>query len=73
VEPSAALYWDGVLIYSESGIANVPAFLFNNGEPLTINGLPYAPGAGAPGKIDDARVYGRALSPEEIRSIYEGN
>lgn len=70
--PSATLYWDGVAVYSESGTANVPGFLFNNGEPLTVNGLPYAPGAGAPGKIDDTRVYNRALSPEEITSIYEG-
>ena len=60
-------------MYSESGIANVPSFLFNNGEPLTINGLPYAPGAGAPGKIDDTRVYSRPLSPQEIYSLYGGN
>ena len=70
--PSATLYWDGVPVYSESGIANVPGFLFNNDEPLTVNGLPYAPGAGAPGKIDDTRVYNRVLFPEEITSIYEG-
>jgi hypothetical protein len=68
--PSATLYWDGVPVYSESGTANVPSFLFNNGEPLTVNGLPYAPSAGAPGKIDDTRVYNRVLTPEEIASIY---
>jgi hypothetical protein len=70
--PSATLYWDGNPVYSESGTANVPSFLFNNGEPLTVNGLPYAPSAGAPGKIDDTRVYNRALTPEEITLIYEG-
>jgi hypothetical protein len=70
--PSATLFWDGVPVYSESGIANVPSFLFNNAEPLTVNGLPYAPGAGAPGKIDDTRAYNRVLSSEEITAIYEG-
>lgn len=70
--PSATLYWDGAVVYFENGTANVPSFLFNNGEPLTINGLPYAPSSGAPGKIDDTRVYDRVLSPEEIISIYEG-
>lgn len=70
--PSATLYWDGVAIYTESGPINVPTSLFNNGEPLTVNGLPYAPGAGAPGKIDEVRVYSRALTAEEIASIALG-
>ncbi len=70
--PSATLYWDGVAVYSESGIVNVPSYLFNNGEPLTVNGLPYAPGAGAPGKIDDIRVYNRALTDAEIALIALG-
>jgi hypothetical protein len=70
--PSATLYWDGVAVYSEIGTANVPSYLFNNGEPLTVNGLPYAPGGGAPGKIDDVRVYSRALTDAEIASIAQG-
>jgi hypothetical protein len=70
--PSATLYWDGVAVYSESGTVNVPSYLFNNGEPLTVNGLPYAPSAGAPGKIDDIRVYNRALTDAEIASIAFG-
>ena len=69
---SATLYWDGVAVYSESGTANVPSYLFNNGEPLTVNGLPYAPGAGAPGKIDDVQVYSRALNDAEIALIALG-
>jgi len=68
--PSATLYWDGIPVYSESGIENVPYYLFNNGEPLTVNGLPYAPGAGAPGKIDDVSVYNRALSLNEIQTLF---
>ena len=68
--PSATLYWDGISIYSESGTSNVPSYLFNNNEPLTINGLPYAPSAGAPGKIDDTSVYDRALTPAEIQVIF---
>jgi hypothetical protein len=51
----------------------VPSYLFNNGEPLTINGLPYAPGGGAPGKIDDVQVYSRALTAAEIASIAIGS
>lgn len=70
--PSATLYWDGVAVYSESGTINVPSYLFNNSEPLSVNGLPYAPGAGAPGKIDDVRVYSRALTDAEIASIVLG-
>jgi hypothetical protein len=69
--PSATLYWDGVPVYSESGTANVPSFLFNNGEPLTVNGLPYAPSSGAPGKIDDTRVYNSALSAAEIQTFFD--
>ena len=68
--PSATLYWDGDPIYLESGTANVPSFLFNNGEPLTVNGLPYAPSSGAPGKIDDTRVYNRVLSGDEIQMLF---
>jgi hypothetical protein len=68
--PSATLYWDGVPVYSESGIANVPSLLFSNGEPLTVNGLPYEPSAGAPGKIDDTRVYNRALSRAELQIVF---
>ena len=68
-EPSASLYWDGNLVYTESGTENVPSYLFNNGEPLTVNGLPYAPSAGAPGKVDDTRVYDRALSLAEIQVL----
>jgi hypothetical protein len=68
--PSATLYWDGVPVYSESGIANVPSFLYDNGEPLTVNGLPYAPSAGAPGKIDETSVYNRALSLVEIQTLF---
>ncbi len=69
--PSATLYWDGSPIYSESGIASVPGILFNNGEPLTINGLPYAPSSGAPGKIDDTRVFNSALSAAEIQRLFD--
>jgi hypothetical protein len=68
--PSATLFWDGVQVYSESGIANVPSSLYDNGEPLTVNGLPYAPSAGAPGKVDQTRVYDRALSHAEIQGAF---
>jgi hypothetical protein len=68
--PSATLYWDGIAIYSENGTADVPSSLFNNGEPLTVNGLPGFTGAGAPGKIDDVKVYARALSASEILAIF---
>lgn len=73
VTPRATLYWDGVEIYSET--INVPTVLYDNGEPLTLNGLPYAaPGIdGAPGRMDDVRVYNRVLTPSEIATILAGN
>jgi hypothetical protein len=69
--PDAFLYVDGVQ-QSAIKVGNVPSTLFNNGEPLTVNGLPYAPGAGAPGKMDDVRVYNRVLSGEEINTLMSG-
>lgn len=69
--PGASLYWDGALVYSENGADNVPANLFDNGEPLTVNGLPYARSAGAPGNIDDVRIYDRALTFLEMRKIFD--
>lgn len=69
--PDAFLYVDGVQ-QTVSKVGVVPSSLFNNGEPLTVNGLPYSPGAGAPGKMDDVRVYNYALSPTEIFSIFLG-
>lgn len=68
--PRATIYFDGVLAVTEGPADNVPSSLFNNGEPLTVNGLPYAPGAGAPGKMDEVRVYNRALSASEAADLH---
>jgi hypothetical protein len=67
--PDAYLYFDGVRVPAIK-VGTVPSSLFNNGEPLTVNGLPWAPSSGAPGKMDEVRVYNRALSAAEVAELY---
>lgn len=56
------VYWDGQLKYTSSATVMRPtmsAFQFTN------------PSVGWPGKIDDARVYNRALSAAEVQTMFK--
>lgn len=62
-----SLYGDGVLIGSASSISAVDSV--SNGIPFQI-GARNSAGAFYTGKIDDVRVYNRALTAQEIKDIY---
>lgn len=65
---SLNIYRDGVLVASNT--ASIPASQFNSNQNVNIGRGPvgYSP---FNGKIDDVRIYNRALSAAEIQSLYQ--
>lgn len=66
-----AVYWDGVLIYSDAGAA--PAAIGSLGASITqIGGYTSSSPSNRffTGYLDDMRIYNRALSATEVNDIY---
>ena len=64
------LYKNGVL--DNSNTSSIPASLCDNGKTLGIGHRPTGAAAAWPvdGKIDDARIYDRALTSDDIAALY---
>ncbi len=63
------LYLDGVLdgqqsITTGQNVTNKDMFIGYNGDPIEHNGEPFG------GKVDDIRIYDRALSYDEVKELY---
>ncbi len=69
-----SLYVDGKFIGSRSGTIQQSWWLYSfigTGYDTTSRGFPYTGWHYFNGLIDEVRIYNRALSPEEIKAIYE--
>jgi len=65
-----AIYYDGKLLASQSGVSDNLALL--QGAPFKIGALTYGENWDYEGSMDDFKIYDKALTATEIRVVYRG-